>query len=259
MRNLFATLGFVVGAACVGMIAGIENAVAYERAVTELSFKITPGGPLKLLRLEHASGESAPEIVSIEIVDPRSRRIAQNLAVHDSFRNLSRLPYRAELYEAGTDAAGEVFTDANFDGHTDIRLFFGCGALSNCSYFYWLYDPATGRYRFDESLSGLSGVEFDSVHRAVTARTIVSPSTWEETRFEWQDNLLAETARSEVEVDDAPARRVTDEGECVVVASLRSRRLGEESVRTSRIELARPCSESLEHVDILSEEGGSLH
>jgi hypothetical protein len=62
-----------------------------------------------------------------------------------------------------------VPVDANFDGYNDLPLLNGCGAVGNCSYDFYLYDPATHQFVFNGFLSGLIGPEVHPVDKTVTS------------------------------------------------------------------------------------------
>jgi hypothetical protein len=57
--------------------------------------------------------------------------------------------------------------DANFDGYKDLPLLLQCGAVGNCTYDFYLYDPATNQFVYDSFLSGLTMPMFDPANKEV--------------------------------------------------------------------------------------------
>ena len=57
--------------------------------------------------------------------------------------------------------------DANFDGYKDLPLLLQCGAVGNCTYDFYLYDPKSDRFVYNSFLSGLTMPEFDPPNKQV--------------------------------------------------------------------------------------------
>ena len=55
----------------------------------------------------------------------------------------------------------------NFDSYLDVGLRWSRGATGNTVYYYWLFDPATGRLVRNEPLSKLMNVEVDKKRRVL--------------------------------------------------------------------------------------------
>ncbi|MBN8701280.1 MAG: hypothetical protein J0L54_16855 [Chitinophagales bacterium] len=55
-----------------------------------------------------------------------------------------------------------IIEDINFDGFNDIRLLQFLPAAPNLPYYYWIYDPATQKYRRQRALEEITSPEFDS-------------------------------------------------------------------------------------------------
>ena len=60
--------------------------------------------------------------------------------------------------------------DCNFDGYPDLMLFaHDGGAGPNIGYNFYLYDPTTGQFVFDEGLSDLTQTEINPVTKTISA------------------------------------------------------------------------------------------
>lgn len=60
------------------------------------------------------------------------------------------------------------FVDANFDGHPDIMADFADGGASpNYSNIFYLFDPVSKQFVYDDALSELSQVEVDPLHQVI--------------------------------------------------------------------------------------------
>jgi hypothetical protein len=57
-------------------------------------------------------------------------------------------------------------TDWNFDGYKDISVCQGCGS-GGCTYLIWSYLPSQNRFNFNEILSGIFGLERDSINEQI--------------------------------------------------------------------------------------------
>jgi hypothetical protein len=62
-----------------------------------------------------------------------------------------------------------VPVDANFDGYEDLPLLVECGATGNCSYDFYIYDPATNQFVYNDFLSGLGTFSIDSSTQEIDA------------------------------------------------------------------------------------------
>ena len=59
--------------------------------------------------------------------------------------------------------------DADFDGYKDLPLLLQCGGVGNCTYDFYLYDPATNRFVYNSFLSDVTMPMFDPQKKTVTS------------------------------------------------------------------------------------------
>jgi protocatechuate 3,4-dioxygenase beta subunit len=90
----------------------------------------------------------------------------------ESTQVIQTIPYSGNPLSGGLpDPLHNILNpvDANFDGYKDLPLLTGCGAVGNCTYEVYLYDPATNRFVYNSFLSGLTMLEFDPQDKTVTS------------------------------------------------------------------------------------------
>jgi hypothetical protein len=82
-----------------------------------------------------------------------------------------RYPHENPYLGAGTEDPLKILQplDVNSDGYKDLPLLIQCGAVGNCTYDFYLYDPATNRFVYDSFLSGLTMPMFDPQVKRVTS------------------------------------------------------------------------------------------
>jgi cell division protein YceG involved in septum cleavage len=66
------------------------------------------------------------------------------------------------------------FVDLNFDGYLDFRLLFSAGATGNNYYDSYIYDQASGKFKFDSEISELCGVTVDNDNKQIVTYGRVS-------------------------------------------------------------------------------------
>jgi hypothetical protein len=76
--------------------------------------------------------------------------------------------------------------DANFDGNNDLQVLNNCGGTGNCSYDFYLYDPATNKFVHNDFLSNLSSPEFHDENKQVTTHSHGSASDWENDTYQYE-------------------------------------------------------------------------
>jgi hypothetical protein len=99
----------------------------------------------------------------IEVINP-SKKEQQRLNAKNKFDN--------DGYGWGADFDLEIaalvqFVDLNFDGYLDLRLLNNTGATGNNWYASYIYDPASGKFKFQSELSKLSGIRIDGDNKQI--------------------------------------------------------------------------------------------
>ncbi len=125
-------------------------------------FFINPNLPLYTFRFV-ADGDNP--VGKIEISEGESAKVIQTIS------------YSGEPAMGGfPDPLHNVLNpaDANFDGYKDLPLLTGCGAVGNCTYEFYLYDPASNRFVPNALLSGLVMPEIHPQDKTVTTYTHMS-------------------------------------------------------------------------------------
>jgi hypothetical protein len=168
-----------------------HSAEAASRMVTsELSFHVSKDSPEWLFKYTVEQGEPGSEfttyIGSINIIDSKSRKIIQKLSIpHDKEQIHSGLPFRKDLMNK------DIFQDVNFDGYQDIILFSGSYAGPNTHAAFWVYDPATKRFNYNEQLSELTSVRIDSIkHLIFSSNSCCAGHSRTDQTYRWQGNKL---------------------------------------------------------------------
>jgi hypothetical protein len=101
-----------------------------------------------------------------------------------------------------------VPVDANFDGYKDLRILNECGATGNCSYDFYLYDPATNRFVENSFLSNLSTPTFDEAKKQVTTDQNSSAADWESDTYQYENGKYV-LVKEEISVWDRKTDMVT--------------------------------------------------
>ncbi len=77
--------------------------------------------------------------------------------------------------------------DANFDGYNDLQILSNCGGTGNCSYDFYLYDPAANKFIHNDFLSNLSSPEFHDENKQVITHSHGSASDWENDTYQYEN------------------------------------------------------------------------
>jgi hypothetical protein len=102
--------------------------------------------------------------------DPTVPGEVEALKIINKKKNTTQL-----IYPVGTPLADSLddvvgVEDCNFDGYPDIMIYgHNGGAGPNDGYNFYLYDPRTGGFRFNEALSDLTQVEVDTGNKTITS------------------------------------------------------------------------------------------
>jgi hypothetical protein len=114
----------------------------------------------------------------------------------DSGGIIQTIPNRSDAYTESIFPF-RVLTpqDANFDGYKDLPLLIQCGAVGNCTYDFYLYDRAKGRFVYNSFLSHLVGPEIDSGNQQVHTSYHLSSGDWWESTYEYREGHYVEIQR----------------------------------------------------------------
>ena len=108
--------------------------------------------------------EDPPNPMAIEVLDKASGQRVQLIRGFES-----SLPFKSDQSKLIT------VHDANFDGHPDISMLaFGGGAGPNYTRNFFLFNPKTAQFEFNEELSNLSQVGIDKKNKTVTSAERIS-------------------------------------------------------------------------------------
>jgi len=80
--------------------------------------------------------------------------------------------------------------DFNFDGYQDIYVLTGKGATGNESGCVWLYNPATGRFDYNQEFSGLPGYKLDDDSKTIFTFERNGAGIYEAKRYKVENNRL---------------------------------------------------------------------
>jgi hypothetical protein len=177
------------------------------------SFFINPKLPLFTFRFV-AEGDNP--LGKIQISEGESTQVIQTLP----YESVGGLP----------DPLHNILNpvDANFDGYKDLPLLLQCGAVGNCTYDFYLYDPTTNRFVPNSFLSGLTMPEFDPRNRQVKSYWHMSAGDGGHETYQYQNGqyTLIEKAESSwdrekdiittktYELRDGKMKLTKCEGEC---------------------------------------------
>jgi hypothetical protein len=93
--------------------------------------------------------------------------------------------------------------DANFDGYNDLPLLTGCGAVGNCTYEFYLYDPATNRFVYNSFLSGLTMPEVHPQDKTVTTYLHMSAGDGSSATYQYRNGQYVLIEKEESSWDRA--------------------------------------------------------
>jgi len=161
-------------------------------------YRISPDLPLFKF---HFTGKADNTLGELEITEEPSTTIVQTI---DQFTDWGMASSESELVE-------NLLTpvDANFDGYQDLQIMSNCGATGNCSYDFFLYDPATNKFVHNEFLSNnLCSPEFDAEKKQITTHSNGSVSDWRTDTYQYEDGHYT-LIHSEISASDDKTGIVT--------------------------------------------------
>lgn len=127
--------------------------VAHEEELPDYRFEVVGASPDQD-GYSHRRGQ----LLAIKVIDKHSGRVLQII------NNIS-----AEISQNLTHSL--TFLDANFDGYPDIMSdFTDGGAGPNYINIFFLFNPGTHRFEYDDTLSGLPQVEVDVENQLIHSR-----------------------------------------------------------------------------------------
>jgi hypothetical protein len=137
-------------------------------------FRINPNLPLHTF---HFAGEEDNTLGNLEISEGTSGKITQTIENQTDAGAIAPAPAAAVL----------AVVDANFDGYGDLQILDNCGATGNCSYNFYLYDPMTKQFVYNDFLSKLGTPSFDSAKKQVTTSWNMSAGDWQNETYQYQE------------------------------------------------------------------------
>lgn len=101
---------------------------------------------------------------------------------------IQTIPNTTSYDNALTDATSTlILVDANFDGYEDLQIVNNCGATGNCSYDFYLYDPAKNQFIHNDFLSQLTTPRFDLAKRQLTTAYTSSVTDFENDTYQFKN------------------------------------------------------------------------
>jgi hypothetical protein len=135
-------------------------------------------------------------------------------------RNLQQTIVNLEAWSYDLTNGGFVVEDLDFDGYADLRLQEFLPASPNVPYLYWLYDPQTEQFVFNEALRVITLPEVDPDTQTLRSFTRVNALTYEVNDYQFIDGTLT-LVRQEINAYSPTTRHVIIKerraGELVVV------------------------------------------
>ena len=102
-----------------------------------------------------------------------------------------------------------TLVDANFDGYQDLQILSNCGATGNCSYDFFLYDPASHQFVHNEFLSNnLCSPDFDAEKKQISTHSNGSVADWENDTYQYKNGHYT-LIRQEISAWDRQTEKVT--------------------------------------------------
>lgn len=102
--------------------------------------------------------------------------------------------FESESFVLETADADTLFAsrDANFDGYADVELLAGMGATGNTWYNFWLFEPTSGQFVWNEDLNILISPQFKSQSRQITsfAKAGCAGLCWDESSYMFENGKL---------------------------------------------------------------------
>ena len=81
-----------------------------------------------------------------------------------------------------------IIEDVNFDGQNDIRLISWTSIQSDKEYWYWLFNPKTGKFEKNSLLERFMNPEFDQELKTVYTRWRSGVYEYGQAIYKWQNN-----------------------------------------------------------------------
>jgi hypothetical protein len=97
--------------------------------------------------------------------------------------------------------------DVNFDGYLDILLMYDRGAASTDSHV-WLFDPSTGKFRYDKQLSEISNLEPDPLTKTIESNVGFSAGEGDVELYRFEEGKIARISRIETRFNEAIQRSI---------------------------------------------------
>lgn len=95
------------------------------------------------------------------VIQDDKNRIIQTIYFKDIYDEEDEL-WTSKIFFQGLD-----FIDLNFDGYLDLDLFISAGATGNYNSLYWLFEPDSNLFIYNDQLSNLVSLSVDSSQKLI--------------------------------------------------------------------------------------------
>lgn len=131
------------------------------------------------LTLDHSADTSHPAVKRIDIYRNGEQQ---------PFQSIFPSPENQTDYRQGT----LEIEDMNFDGYNDFRVFASAYINGCAQYQFWLYDPASGKFKENAALEKTFDAFFDAKEKQVHSVQNMTDSPFNEIRecFRWENGKL---------------------------------------------------------------------
>ena len=92
--------------------------------------------------------------------------------------DLQMLDEFESVLPTNSEADALVVEDVNFDGYADVRMMEYLPGGSSAPFFYWLYQPATGKFARSDWFTAVKSPEVDAENRQLISRQKVSDTEY---------------------------------------------------------------------------------
>jgi len=139
--------------------------------------------------------DKLPEFIFTIHIDTLNNDIGQDHAVtririrRADKKNRVQTLKPLEMYQAFAPRHFELI-DMNFDGFKDILLQYGCGATGNGQSYTWLYDPKTGRFKYNNALSQITTATAHPDTKTITSLWVGGAAVYDEETYTFQNGKL---------------------------------------------------------------------
>ena len=145
----------------------------------------------------HFVGQSDNTLGNVEITEGDSDQVIQTIS------------NTTDSSTASTNAESVLTTaDANFDGYEDLMILNGCGTTGNCLYGFYIYDPETNNFVYDNFLSKLTNPSFDYDKNQIATAVNVDAYDFKSDTYQYQDGEYT-LVRKEISTLDQNSNTVT--------------------------------------------------